>query len=1193
MARVEELRGQARVIGEIRRMVDAWRGFELGRAEDAFPPTAPRYQPAADGERPVSEVTLSLLNHWFRSEPHILERVGTNYSFRYWPHQRRLAETFIYLYEARGIRRTEELYELTGVEPLGPQRDPWAKLGGNLATGSGKTKMMSLLIAWSYLNAAADPDNPLGFGGQAVVIAPNLFVRDRLLQDFCPPYERPSVFVTDPVVPPELDSLWRLKVYTPLTCPLRLDPREGALVVTNYHQLLRTGEDLPAPATAAERQIDLLFGGGDPDRLEAVSTPLLERFRDCRGLVVLNDEAHHVWDETGHSKFEEKARQKATVAGDKDAQTAMAWIRSIRRLNGDENQPGRVAFQADLSATLFEEAGSKEKAGKGKGARAEREFKQAELFRHAVVNYELAEAIRDGIVKKPILERVEVINQKTKEPEPLIREGQPNAWEKYRNLLITGIERWRKVKEQLADEGDPRKPILFILTDDRHEAREVANYLRFGEAVRDDLPGRPVTGFVAREGEAPLFVEPDASGVPQSTIVEIHIGEKEERNEEEWEAARQKINAIDLDEIPKTDADGRPVKDDEGHPIMVPNPYNVVVSVMMLKEGWDVRNVKVIVPLRPCDSRTLTEQTLGRGLRKMHAPIIEDDGAALLKAEDLFVIEHPSFKAILDKIQDIVEERSSNEIDHAREYVPVLQKADLSERQARGVRLVRFEGLREVVPDWRQHFDVKAIVALTPKLPWLEEIGDLEIRTFLKAALEMKEEEGQSFLVPEAPSYRDFDHVIEVAYAAPMLREMRTSFQHKNAVKGVVREFLEQKTFALPMGLPLSFDRAIEAGHGKIALGNLARVEVIQKVRQALLPELSRAITTERSTREAQLSERNTADGRGYQALKKNVLDCPRRSSFDRAAFDSADELRVARLLDQATDVVAWVFNHRSGIGYSIEYDWQGLTARYFPDFIVRARVGEVVHNFIIEVKGAYDDRDRAKALRGQRYCELLTEHDKEPWHYILLLENDPMGRADISWWEQQSRKELGHLLKRQESLPLLPNASAAPRPRREVQIEADVPVGIRFREALPVHDLAVAAGTFGSSQVPEAIGWVRVQAERELDRRMFVARVRGKSMEPAIPDGAWAIFRLFAGGVMPSPTALDGRRVVVELRGEEDPELGGAYTLKRWRVTKFAPEGGVVELTLMPDNPDFKPIRLRQEDGEVRAIAEFVEVVG
>ena len=422
---------------------------------------------------------------------------------------------------------------------------------------------------------------------------------------------------------------------------------------------------------------------------------------------------------------------------------------------------------------------------------------------------------------------------------------------------------------------------------------------------------------------------------------------------------------------------------------------------------------------------------------------------------------------------------------------------------------------------------------------------------------------------------------------------MRASYQHKNAVKSVVREFLERKTFALPTGLPLSFDRAIEAGHGKIALGNLARAEVIQRVRQALLPELHRAITAERSTREAHLSERNTAESRGYQALKKNVLDGPRRSSFDRAAFDSAEELRFARLLDQASDVVAWVFNHRSGIGYSIEYDWHGLTARYFPDFIVRARVGEVIHNFIIEVKGAYDDRDRAKALRGQRYCELLTEHDREPWHYLLLIENDPMGRSDIGWWEQQSRKEVGHLMRRQEGMPLFPNAAAAPSPRREIKIEAEVPVASRYREALPVHDLAAAAGSFSATQTPGVVGWVRVQAERELDRRMFVAKVRGKSMEPAIPDGAWAIFRLFAGGVVPSPTALDGKRVVVELRGQEDPDAGGAYTLKRWRVAKTGPDGGIAELALAPDNPDFKPIRLRPEDGDVRVIAEFVEVVG
>lgn len=127
------------------------------------------------------------------------------------------------------------------------------------------------------------------------------------------------------------------------------------------------------------------------------------------------------------------------------------------------------------------------------------------------------------------------------------------------------------MKDQLADEGDERKPILFILADDQKEAREVANYLRYGEAAQDDLSGRLVTGFSPREGEAPLFVELDEAGVPRSTVVEIHIGEKEARNEDDWEAVRQKINAIDLDEIPKADSDGRPVKDADGHPVMVPN----------------------------------------------------------------------------------------------------------------------------------------------------------------------------------------------------------------------------------------------------------------------------------------------------------------------------------------------------------------------------------------------------------------------------------------------------------------------------------------------------------------------------------------------------------------------------------------------------------------------------------------------
>lgn len=1187
-----DLVGQDKIIATVRRMVDLWRGFPLGAAADASPEQPPSYQPTGDGESQVSDTTMQLMQHWFRREPHVLGRPGATYAFKYWPHQRRLVESFIYLHEVRGIRRTEQLYALCGVDPLQPQRDPWAKLGGQLATGSGKTKMMSLLVAWSYLNSMLEKDSPLGFGPHSILIAPGLFVRDRLLADFFPPRGGTSVFFADPVVPPAFESAWSLKVYSPSSCPMELDPEEGALVVTNYHQLLRTNAELPASANRdwQQRSIDLLFEDGDPEKLEAVSTPLVERLTSSRGLLVLNDEAHHVGDEVAHAQFEQKAKEKAQASPGDEGAADMAWIRAIRRLNGSGSNAGRVALQVDLSATLFDETGSSQRtSGTAKGAKARKEFKPTDLFRHTVVRYGLPEAIRDEIVKRPVMERVVVKNKKTGAIEDLVRTGQPNAWETYRNILVTGIERWKKVREQLAAEGDKRKPIMFVLCGDRNEATEVANYLKFGEAIREDLSHRKVSGYLGPSSTERLFVEQAADGSTRSTVVEVHIGKKEETNEDEWNRIRDVVNQIDHDELP--DASG--AVDEHGRPVMVPNPYNVVVSVMMLKEGWDVRNVKVIVPLRPCDSRTLTEQTLGRGLRKMHAPVLDDDGSAELQREELYVIEHPSFQALVDEIEDLVEWKDSDEISHAREYVPIPLKADLKEREVRGVRLVRFEGMIEVVPEWRQTFQVTKLPALAPKLNWREELGETEIQTYLKLALAQSESDGQTFTLPSEPSYRDFDHIVEAAYAIPMLRDLKTSFQHKNAVKDVVKEFLERKTFALPAGIPLSFDRMLDdPAVARIALGNLARSEVITAVRAALQPALNKAINQDRPASQAQMSERTSEDLSGYQALKKNVLpNAPKRSAFDGAAFDSADELRVAVLLEQCADVTGWLYNHRSGVGYSIEYDWEGYTAHYFPDFVVRVRMGELFHNFIVEVKGRIDDRDKAKARRGRRYCELLTEHDKEPWHYLFLVENEPLGREDITWWQGRSVKTMADLLRHHESLPLVPEASSvggAP----VINLLPNVPAEDEFKLALPVHDLAAAAGGFSDPQTPKPVGWARVSLGRGLDRSMFLARVVGKSMEPGVPDGSWCVFRSYQTGAAPSATSLDGRRVVVQLSEATDPDGGGQYTLKRWRVARVGPGGAVEEIDLVADNSSFATRRMRPDDGELRIVAELLEVI-
>jgi phage repressor protein C with HTH and peptisase S24 domain len=341
----------------------------------------------------------------------------------------------------------------------------------------------------------------------------------------------------------------------------------------------------------------------------------------------------------------------------------------------------------------------------------------------------------------------------------------------------------------------------------------------------------------------------------------------------------------------------------------------------------------------------------------------------------------------------------------------------------------------------------------------------------------------------------------------------------------------------------------------------------------------------------ALLPERRASEIENYQAAKKNVLKNLKKTVFQSAAFDSADEKRVAILLEGAKDIVGWVYNHRSGVGYSIPYDWQGYTAQYYPDFIARAEFEGTPHNFIIEVKGRIDDRDKAKARRGQRYSELLTEHDREPWHYLLLLENKSEGRRDISAWEEASSTKIVHVLRRHESLPLYPEAGSQPLPSLTYSVQPEPRAEDKFETRLPVYELAVAAGTFGDSQIPEPAGWMQVRLSRRLDQRMFVAKVAGRSMEAGIPDGSWGVFRMFQ--VPPTATALDGRRVVVQLRDETDPETGGRYTLKRWKVLKFAEDGSADEIELRPDNPAYSATRYTAaNEEELRPVAEFLELV-
>ncbi len=198
-----------------------------------------------------------------------------------------------------------------------------------------------------------------------------------------------------------------------------------------------------------------------------------------------------------------------------------------------------------------------------------------------ILKLRFSSAIEDKIVKRPKIAELENVQEIESE----------NAAEKYRVQIDAGIKQWKAMKKVL--EKAQKKPVIFFITEDNKAADQVAEYLQ---------------------------IFPEFSGEKTLTI---HSGRtKDQIAEKDLAKARKAAREIDSPE----------------------NPHNAIVSVLMLREGWDVKNVVVVVPLRSFSAKAkiFPEQTLGRGLRKMWP---EDKELV----EELIVIEHPEFHNLIEQ----------------------------------------------------------------------------------------------------------------------------------------------------------------------------------------------------------------------------------------------------------------------------------------------------------------------------------------------------------------------------------------------------------------------------------------------------------------------------------------------------------------------------------------------------------------
>lgn len=473
------------------------------------------------GYQGATETSVALLNWWFKTE-HLLPKYdGTIENFEYYFAQREAVETIVYLYD---VVKTKDKYDLlrfdsSGAVSAGMFDESWLRFVVKMATGAGKTKVMSLVLAWCYFHKLYEADSVLA--RNFLLIAPNIIVLDRIRSDF----DGLRIFFADPILPDNghQGQNWRddFQLTLHIQDDVNITRKTGNIFLTNIHRVY-AGNDVE-PSFDDDDLMDYFLGKRPTGATTDSKVNLSDIVRDIDELIVINDEAHHIHDRS------------------------LAWFKSIEDIhNRLKHKDKFLSLQVDVTATPKHNNGS--------------------IFVQTISDYPLVEAISQNVVKHPVL------------PDSASRaklsERQSSKYtERYADYINLGVEEWRKTYAE--HEKLNKKAILFVMTDDTKNCDDVAAYL---EATYTELKDAVLVIHTKNNGE----------------ISEASTG----KNKDELELLRKQSNEIDSWE----------------------SPYKAIVSVLMLKEGWDVKNVTTIVGLRAYSAKSniLPEQTLGRGLRKMY-----------------------------------------------------------------------------------------------------------------------------------------------------------------------------------------------------------------------------------------------------------------------------------------------------------------------------------------------------------------------------------------------------------------------------------------------------------------------------------------------------------------------------------------------------------------------------------------------
>ena len=481
-----------------------------------------------------------------------------------------------------------------------------------MATGSGKTVVMAMLVAWAFCNRGATPGDPR-FPRRALVVYPNLTIRDRLR--VLRPSAPGSYYEQFDVVP----------------SPLRPALAAGKVLVVNWHRLS------PAPETVT-------VGGAAVGRLgeetpEAFARNRLGDLCDGEPLLVLNDEGHHAYRPAPAGGDALSAEERA------DHEAATVWVDGLDRINAACGIDACI----DLSATPFHIQGSG--------------YPEGSPFPWIVSDFSLVDAIECGVTKIPRLPAAD----NTGRPDPKyfrlwehvtkdlkagerLTGGRPKpevVYRKAEDALLTLAGQWRERFDQVrasAPGQDRTPPVLIVVCDTTATATHVHGMISGEEAVEDRAEDR-AGGDDINDGDAP---RPRRRTGPRTTRRGAGLSGFPELWNRDGEEVTLRIDSKLLEAAERGDPNAtrkeaaealRRVVSTIGRPGEPGARIRCVVSVNMLSEGWDANNVTHVLGLRAFQSQLLCEQVVGRGLR--HMDYTPDPATGLLTAEYVDVFGVP------------------------------------------------------------------------------------------------------------------------------------------------------------------------------------------------------------------------------------------------------------------------------------------------------------------------------------------------------------------------------------------------------------------------------------------------------------------------------------------------------------------------------------------------------------------------